>query len=185
MTIANVILWQAFAIRAGLYLALLDRLSSLGLGLDPVPSEPALVLFGCWCKTSSSLAVVPSVSSLWTQTETYSLHSVRLEIFSAFLHQTLRKKQRQAGSEPIPSPLCAGPHLNHCHELLKLSKFLLHFLLMNLVDKVASVPQATSPTGPLAVRGSGARPFLVIQDVFVRIVVLPLVIRAIPVVLAH
>lgn len=76
MTIANVILWQAFAIRAGLYLALLDRLSSLGLGLDPVPSEPALVLFGCWCKTSSSLAVVPSVSSLWTQTERHTVYTV-------------------------------------------------------------------------------------------------------------
>lgn len=50
-----------------LYLALLERLSSLGLCLDPVPKDPAtvaLVLLGCWCKTSSSLAVVPSVSSL-------------------------------------------------------------------------------------------------------------------------
>lgn len=53
------------------YLALLERLSSLGFCLDPVPNDPAMVarvLFGCWCKTSSSLAVVPSVSSLWTHT---------------------------------------------------------------------------------------------------------------------
>lgn len=43
---------------------------SLGLCLDaaPVPDTDALVLFGCWRKASSSLAVVPSVSSLWIQT---------------------------------------------------------------------------------------------------------------------
>lgn len=56
--------------RAGPYLALLDRVSSRGLALEPVPREPALVLLGCWCKTSSSLAVVASVSSLWTETVT-------------------------------------------------------------------------------------------------------------------
>lgn len=84
----------------------------------------------------------------------------------------------------------AGPHLNHCHEFLKLSKFLLHFLLMDLVDKLASVPQATPPAGPRAIGGGGACPLLqVIQDVFVfvfvRIVALPLVIRGVPVVLAR
>lgn len=90
------------------------------------------------------------------------------------------------GSELTPPPLCVGPHLNHCHELLKLSKFLLHFLLVNLMDKLSRVLQATSPTGPLAVRGGGACPILVIQDVFIFIlvVIFPLVIKGIPVVLA-
>ena len=56
-----------FQIFHKLYLALLERVRSLEFCLDPEPSglaAVALVLFGCWCKTSSSLAVVASVSSL-------------------------------------------------------------------------------------------------------------------------
>lgn len=54
-----------------LHLALLDRVRFLGFCLDTAPSgreAVVLVLFGCWCKASSSLAVVTSVSSLWNHT---------------------------------------------------------------------------------------------------------------------
>lgn len=64
-----------------LHLALLERLVSLGFCFDPVPNVPgtaALVLFGCWCNTSSSLAVVTSVSSLWIETERISQNNTLL-----------------------------------------------------------------------------------------------------------
>lgn len=77
------------------YLALLERLSSLGLCLDPVPTDKAtaaLVLFGCWCKTSSSFAVVPSVSSLYIQTESHSLKFLALD-WNSFFHIPIKKMQ--------------------------------------------------------------------------------------------